>query len=188
MQSGYAALLRFVLATSIFCLTNMANAGQFYVGAQATTLTAYLDYGNGSETYNLNPMRLEVGWREPTFYWAVHILTSGHDTDIDLYGTTYEMSMDTSYGIFVGFNSPNFYVSVGFQNFDTTYHDIPTTVIDKSNILTLGFQLGLQHEFVRNLSLYIDFSAYTGRADYSGFTSNPDFTVYGLAGGIKYAF
>ena len=188
MRAYTVTLSRILFAASLWCLAGLANAGQFYIGAQATNLTAYLDYGNGSETYNLNPTRIELGWKEPTFYWAIHMLTSGQDTDVDLYGSTYEMKLDPSYGIFLGLNSPNFYISFGFQNFDTTYRDISTTLRDKSNILTLAVQLGIHHQLVPNLYIYADFSAYTGKADYSGFTSNPDFTVHGLAGGIKFTF
>ncbi len=188
MKANAVSKFRLFVAAGLLCLSGMASAGQFYVGAQATNLTAYLDYGNGSETYNLSPTRVELGWKEPTFYWAIHMLTSGQDTDVDIYGSTYEMKMDTSFGIFVGLNTPNFYLSFGFQNFDTTYRDISTTFRDKSNILTLGVQLGIQHEMVPHLFVYADFSAYAGKADYVGFTSNPDFTVRGLAAGIKYAF
>ena len=189
MKSQRRFVRSYLIAACLLSLSSLANAGQFYVGAQATNLTAYLDYGNGSETYNLNPTRIELGWKERSFYWAIHMLTSGKDTDIDLFGDTYEMKLNTSYGIFFGLNSPNFYLSLGLQNFDTTYRDIPTTVLDKDNILTLGVQLGIQHEMVPNLFLYADFSAYVGKADYNSvFTTSPDFTVHGLAGGIKYAF
>lgn len=188
MRSNAVTVFRLFLAASLLWLSGLASAGQFYVGAQATTLTAYLDYGNGSESYNLNPTRIEVGWKEPTFYWAIHMLTSGRDTDVDIYGSTYEMKLDPSFGIFLGLNGPNYYVGFGLQNFDTTYRDVSTPFRDKSNILTLGVQLGLQHEMVPHLFLYVDFSAYTGKADYAGFIGNPDFTVRGLAGGIKYAF
>lgn len=189
MKSTSNTLLRVLLIAGILSITGMANASQFYLGAQATNLSSHLDYGNGSESYNLNPTRIELGWKERGFYWAIHILTSGQDTDIDTFGSTFEMKMDTSYGIFLGLNSPNFYLSLGLQSFDTTYRDIPTTGIDKSNILTLGFQLGIQHEIVPNLSLYADFSYYAGKADYSSFYSaNPDFSVHGFAAGLKYAF
>jgi len=188
MNASSVILHRVLLALSIFGVTSLASAGQLYLGAQATNLSAHLDYGNGSETYNLNPTRIELGWKERTFYWAIHMLTSGRDTDIDLFGDTYEMKLDPSYGIFLGLNTTNFYISFGLQNFDTTYRLVPSTVQDKSNILTLGVQLGIQQELVPNLFLYADFSAYAGKADYTGFTSNPDFSVHGFAGGIKYAF
>lgn len=166
-----------------------ANASQFYMGAQATNISAHLDYGNGSESYNLNPTRLELGWRERSFYWAIHMLTSGQDTDVDIFGATYEMNMDTSFGIFVGLSAPNYYLSLGLQNFDTSYRQVTSTTRNKSNIVTLGLQLGVQHEIMPNLSLYADFSYYTGKADYpSFFTSEPDFSAYGFAGGVKYTF
>jgi opacity protein-like surface antigen len=188
MKSKVATLLRVILAANIWCFINMASAGQLYLGAQATNLSAHLDYGNGSEYYNLNPTRIELGWKERTFYWAIHMLTSGQDTDLDLYGATYEMKMDPSYGIFLGLNTTNFYIGFGLQNFDTTYRLVPGTTQDKSNILTIGVQLGIQQKLAPNLSLYADFSAYAGKADYSIFTSNPDFSVHGFAGGVKYAF
>jgi hypothetical protein len=188
ISNNRAALFRIILAVTFLTVSTLSTAGQFYVGAQATTLTAYLDYANGSESYKLDPVRLEMGWKARNFYWAVQVLSSGRDTDIDLYGTTYEMKLATSYGVVVGLNSRYFYVGLGLQSFDTTYHDIPTTTVDKSNILTLGVQLGVQHEVVPNLSFYLDFSAYAGTADYAVFSANPDFSVRGFAGGMKYAF
>jgi len=189
MSSKFTALLGVMLAVNILCFSSTASASQFYVGAQATNLSSHLDYGNGSESYNLSPTRIELGWKDPTFYWAIHILTSGKDTDIDPFGDTYEMKLNTSYGIFLGLNSPNFYLSLGLQSFDTIYRLVPTTTQDESNILTLGFQLGIQHEIVPNLSLYADFSYYAGKADYPTFyTANPDFSVHGFAAGLKYAF
>jgi len=190
MRSKFIAIIRLLIASSLLCLSGLASAGQFYVGAQATTLTAYIDYGNGSESYNLDPTRIELGWREPNFYWAIHILTSGHDTDQDIFGETFEMSLNTSYGIYLGLNYPNFYLGIGLQEFDTRYRDVTLNgVTDKSNILTLGVQLGVQVEMVRNLFFYADFSAYGGTAKYpSYYFGNPDFSVYGFSGGIKYSF
>lgn len=190
MRSNLTAIFRIFIATYLLCLPGLSGAGQFYVGAQATTLNANIDYGNGSENYNLNPTRIELGWREPTFYWAIHILTSGQDTDRDIFGETFELKLEPSYGIFLGLNYTNFYLGIGLQNFDTRYRDVTLNgVTDKSNILTLGVQLGVQVEMVRNLFLYADFSAYGGTAEYSSyFFGNPDFSVQGFAGGIKYTF
>jgi hypothetical protein len=190
MIANHHTVLKIVLVTSLLGVCHLANAGQFYVGAQTTNLAARLDYGNGSETYHLNPSRIEVGWKEATFYWGVQALTSGSDTDVDLYGVTYEMRMDTSLGIFAGLNTTNFYIGFALQNFDTTYHDIPTTDVNNSNILTIGVQLGVQFQVVPNLFLYADYSAYAGKADYPGFnfTGEPDFSVQGLAGGVRFTF
>lgn len=189
MKAGFAGILWVGMILGLSGMALPAKASQFYAGVQATSLSTHLDYGNGSESYNLNPTRVELGWRERSFYWAIHILTSGQDTDIDTFGATYQMKMDTSYGIFVGLNMPNYYLSLGLQSFDTRYHLLSSATADKSNLVTLGFQLGIQHEILPNLSLYADFSYYAGRADYpTYFTSSPDFSAHGFAGGIKYTF
>lgn len=191
MKPSLPAITRILLATLLLALGNLASAQQFYIGAQVTNISAELDYG-ATEEYNLNPVRVELGMQYDWFYWGVHALTSGKDTDVDVFGDTYEMELDTSFGIFFGGRfgyNRNFYAAGGFQYFDTTYRFIPGGPADSDNILTLGLLIGGQFQVAQNMYIYGDVSMYFGSAQYNTyFFGDPDFYAFGFAGGVKFAF
>jgi len=191
MKPGWPVFIRLTLAAIMLALGNLASAQQFYFGAQVTNISAELDYG-ATESYDLNPVRIELGWQEDWYYWGFHALTSGSDTDIDFLGDTYEMELDTSFGIFVGGRfgyTRNFYAAIGMQSFDTTYRFVPGGPADQDNILTLGMLAGGQFQVSPHMYLYADISMYFGTASYPVyFFGDPDFSAFGFAAGAKFAF
>ena len=179
--------------------TQVSHASNIYVEVQGTDMEYEIDYSNGTETYELDPVILKLGFMsEPqegvSGALEFHLIGDSEDDIIDPFSTPFRTAIDTSFGVHAKYGYQGdrfgFYGTLGLTLLDTTYTNLNTSVSNSDDALLLGGSLGLSFRIIENLRVTADYTLATGSASYPSFIGpdDPDVTFSGLAVGLNYQF
>jgi hypothetical protein len=173
-----------------------ASSGQFFIGSDATTFNARVQFGNTNNTYITDPiLRVKFGY---FWNWAgleFNVLTpSEGTTDVLGFPTTFELG--TSYGMYLALQQDWIYGRVGVTWLDTT---LTRTGVDRYEITAPTISLGIQHNFGRHFRVNFGYTYIEGTGRYpnntapvppgfSGSITDPTVNVSGFELGFNVLF
>jgi len=185
------------VCTGLLALSPAAHAAEqgWYIGADAVQLTTTLDYG-ATESYTTSHARFKLGYQILDFLSVEgRVMSSGNDTDIDVFGDQYRFDTGTMLGFYArphtNFRNANVYGLIGLTSMNTKYRWVGpfTGPADSDTVLAFTIGVGGTFRIAGNLFLDVEAQAYSGTADYSlYFTDTVDLYGVGLSAGLRYRF
>lgn len=177
-------------------IAGTAQAGGFYLGADAVSLSTELDYAFGTEDYSTTHLRLKAGYEFADFLAVeAHLAGAGDDTGVDPFGDLYKFDTGNIIGIYLKpktpFSKANVYGLIGLSQWDTTYTDVAFPIFkDNETVNMFGFGVGGEFNITKNLRFNIEGMIHVGSADYPVNIGGQsvDILAYGLAAGMSYRF
>lgn len=180
------------LAVIMLGFSSTASA-EYFIGADATSLKANIDWTGIVQKYDLTPVRVRLGYQGELFGFEVHAYSNVDDTSTDN-GFTDKLELETSYGAYLRMQEKWVYARVGVTWFDTYYTAYDLGVTDRDVIAMLTFALGFDIPLTKNLAVNLDYTYADGRARYPNITSlgpgltDPTLRIQGPALGLTLKF
>ncbi len=178
------------LCLMFFAAITPAQA-EFFIGADATTLGAELQFTEGSFLYNLAPYRAKLGYRGETLGFEIHAL-SNQDKTIGTYvGSDYNFKIENNVGAYIHLREKWVYARLGGTWLQTTFTHVPTNTSDSDTVFLLTGALGVELRLGKHLFFNLDYTYSEGKGHYPnlvGGTSKPTITMQGFGAGVNLAF
>ena len=152
-QHGVKLLLALLLTS-----TALNAKTRTFLAIETVNANIELDYANGKEDYEHSSGRIKFGAElVEGGIVGFEFLSAAEDEIIDPFGAPFELSTDTSIGIFAHMGRP-FYLRLSYSELDVEYTDLSSGVVDKDKVSTLEYGFGFQLWLGPNLALYADYS------------------------------
>ena len=150
--------VKFLLAVILLTSTALQAETRFFFAVETVKSDIELDYANGTENYEHTAGRVKLGGEfVQGGIVGFEFLSATEDEIIDPFGTPFELSTDTSIGIFAHIGRP-FYLRLAYSEWDTQYTDLSNGLVDEDTVSTLEYGFGYQLWLGSNLALYADYS------------------------------
>jgi len=163
------------LAVMLLGASGMASA-EYFIGADASSLGAKIDWTGIVQNYDLTPVRVRLGYQGEFFGFEVHVYSNVDDTSTDN-GFTDKLELETSYGAYLRMQEKWVYARLGVTWFDTYYTAYDLGVTDRDVIAMPTFALGFDIPLGKNFAVNLDYTYADGRARYPNITTlGPGYT------------
>jgi len=187
---------KFITSCLLLTLATQIHA-EDYVAVDAMYMDTRIAFANGTDDFNLTPLRIKYGRRYKEFGWEVHILTPSDDTTT-FSGAPIVDDYELNYGVgllmTVSTLNRRWYGGIGFTWIDTDYTDrsVPATTGTSYPFTTIN--IGGQFHINDRTRFTIDYTHYLGQIDCNFCTatgpnpSDPNVQISSIAAGISYTF
>lgn len=185
-------LIRAGLAALLLGFSSMASA-EFFIGADATSLNANIEWTGITQDFDLTPVRIRLGYQSEFFGFEVHAYTKVDDTSTSN-GFTDKLELDTSYGAYLRMQERWVYARLGVTWFDTYYTAYDLGVTDRDVIAMPTGTLGIEVPLGQHIGINLDYTYAEGKAIYPNITAlgpgltNPNMVITGPAVGLTLKF
>ena len=140
-----------------------------FIGIDAVEIETELKYLQGTETYDLEGVRLRYGIENSQGGSAgIELISGDSDETLDPFGSLFRLETGETFGLYATLGKP-VYLRVGWSMWQTEYTDVALDQTNRETVNSLEIGLGFNLLIGRNLTLYADWAVRNTDAKYPMF-------------------